>query len=119
MRWLVLALLLVLPTGSNAKPFKDGCSGGVSKVYRALTGKPPAFEYCCDAHDRAYAKGGTADARAKADDKLGACVAKHSKIASVMWFAVRAAGQPFHAYDWKQYRTDYATRWQYERDKPL
>jgi hypothetical protein len=118
----VLALLAVmlLSTQGEAKPVsRDGCSGGVSKFYRLTTGKPPAFEYCCHAHDRAYARGGTADARAKADDKLAACVAKHSTIAGIMWFAVRAAGQPFHMYDWRQYRRDYVTRWQYERDRPL
>jgi hypothetical protein len=120
MRYLLLAFLLLLPTESNSKPIStDGCSGGVSKFYRLMTGKPPAFEYCCDAHDRAYARGGTADARARADDKLAACVAKHSRIAGIMWFAVRAAGQPFHPFDWKQYQRDHATRWQYERDRPL
>jgi hypothetical protein len=117
---LILILVWAFTQPVQAKPVStDGCSGGVSKFYRLTTGKPPAFEYCCHAHDRAYARGGTADARAKADDKLGACVAKHSKIAGIMWFAVRAAGQPFHMYDWKQYRRDYVTRWQYERDRPL
>jgi hypothetical protein len=125
-RWIAVALALLLilifvfMRAADAKPVsKDGCSGGVSKFYRLTTGKPPAFEYCCDAHDRAYARGGTADARAKADDKLAACVAKHSRIAGIMWFAVRAAGQPFHPFDWKQYQRDHATRWQYERDRPL
>jgi hypothetical protein len=72
---LLLILIWAFTQPVYAKPVStDGCSGGVSKFYRLTTGKPPAFEYCCHAHDRAYARGGTADARAKADDKLSACV---------------------------------------------
>ncbi len=69
----------------------DGCSGGLSQVWRVVSDRFPDFaeahhaippwESCCVAHDRSYhdgANAGTAgesfDARLGADDALRACV---------------------------------------------
>lgn len=113
-----LLVVLLFSTQGEAKP-SDGCSFGVSKFYRQVFGKPPSFEHCCDAHDRSYARPGTADTRLIADNELAACIAKiHPFEASIIWLGVRAGGQPFHSFDWRQYRRDHSTRWQYERDRP-
>jgi hypothetical protein len=126
-RWIAVALALLLilifvfMRAADAKPVsKDGCSGGLSKVYRLLTGKGPRYEYCCRRHDDGYARDGTATDRLKKDNDFAVCIAKTDPpAAGPIWLAVRIFGQPFQHFDWKQYRRDYATRWQYERDRPL
>jgi len=73
-------------------PFEtDGCSGGLSDIWRLVSGQFPDFaaahqeippwEYCCVEHDRTYHDGGGADtaeasysARVQADDALRSCV---------------------------------------------
>lgn len=112
-----LAFLVLASTQGNAA---NGCSFGQSAFHRSVFGKAPPWEHCCNTHDRAYARPGTADSRLRADNNLALCVAKTAPhMAGLMWFAVRVGGQPFHPYDWRQYSRDYSTRWQYERDRPL
>jgi hypothetical protein len=73
--------------------YKDGCSGGMSAMWRAVKGTPPPWEGCCDEHDRAYAKGGTPDERAAADKRLYECVRRQSPPwAAIMFLAVRLFG---------------------------
>jgi hypothetical protein len=78
--------------GYDPMPFAgDGCSGGLSLVWRAIAehapafarehGTTPPFEGCCDAHDRVYHVAGGAreapdsfDARLRADEAMRACV---------------------------------------------
>ena len=69
-------------------PFSsDGCSGGMSEVWRYLAenlpefagyaGASPPWEHCCVAHDRAYWRGETQNGfvkREQADAELRACV---------------------------------------------
>lgn len=118
--FLALLAVLLFSTQGEAKPVSnDGCSGGLSKVYRLFTGKPPVFEYCCRRHDGGYAQDGTADTRLKKDNELAACVAETTPhMAGPVWFFVRVFGQPFQHFDWREYRRDHVTRWQYERDQP-
>lgn len=81
---------------SNALlPFTtDGCSGGMSLAWRAISHRYPEFgdlhggvppwEFCCEIHDRAYHAGGPRDAtpeesfraRRAADRELRQCVAQ-------------------------------------------
>ncbi len=93
------------------KPFEtDGCSGGMSFLWDWFAGKPPPWEDCCEAHDRAYWKGGTAFQRLCADVVLWHCVAARGwpKIAKLMYALVRIGGHPY----WPtSYRWDYGRRW--------
>ncbi len=79
--------------GTGPAPFvTDGCSGGMSEVWRLAADQfdgfartyesAPPWEPCCVTHDRAYHNGVDApdakasfDARLKADQQLEACVA--------------------------------------------
>lgn len=75
------------PAGPPTVPFRfDGCSWWLDCDYRD----------CCQAHDYAYWCGGSAEARAQADEVLRACVAKkHGRAyARMMWLGVRAGGHP-------------------------
>ena len=74
----------------------DGCSGGMSKLWRLLFRKAPPWEGCCDIHDQPYASGGSAKARMIADIALLRCVALsgHPYWAIAMFVAVRIGG--FH-----------------------
>jgi hypothetical protein len=98
----ILALVVAAPLGIKAvsslpPPYKDGCSGGMSWFHRNVLGEVPAWEGCCDAHDKLYGPGGTSDQRLAADQSLYACVVAtgHTLTAGFMWAGVRFAGQPF------------------------
>ena len=84
------------------KPTFDGCSGGMSKLWRFFGSIPP-WEGCCDTHDIAYAKGGTADERLANDLKMMLCVIKrgYPKIAVAMFVAVRLGGMPWTRLPWR------------------
>jgi hypothetical protein len=78
--------------GTELAPFTtDGCSGGMSSLWRFIAVRYPAFaeahegappwEHCCVTHDRAYHAGGTGQnseesytARIAADEELRRCV---------------------------------------------
>ncbi len=72
----------------------DGCSGGLSRAWRAPTGHPPPFESCCCAHDKLYWMGGTEEERRDADELLRLCIRDRGyKLTSwVVWAAVRLCG---------------------------
>lgn len=56
---------------SQLKPFvSDGCSGGMSVLWRAVLKRPPPWEDLCVEHDRAYHAGGHVSLRKKADAEL-------------------------------------------------
>ena len=78
-----------------SEPF-NGCSGGMSKAWRKVTGGPPPWENCCNKHDQDYILGGTAAERAESDRQLRNCVRAtgHPVWAWVMWAAVRVGGCP-------------------------
>lgn len=85
--------------GASLAPFEtDGCSGGMSTVWRTFARLAPAFaaahgdrppwEDCCVEHDRAYHLGGedpapaaSFAARAEADAALGLCVRARAEAA--------------------------------------
>jgi hypothetical protein len=73
---------------------------------------------CCFGHDIAYWRGGTAEERLKADEKLRDCVLERTKdgaLAHLMYRGVRAGGHPVFP-NW--YRWGYG--WKYGRGyKPL
>jgi hypothetical protein len=87
--------MALLPT----QPGANGCSGGVSKAWRIVTGKRPPFEWCCDEHDLAYDEGGTSADRRLADKRLRECVAwaGYPRFAWVVWLGARAGGWMFWA----------------------
>lgn len=92
---LVLAALPSLCWSKDTlQPFStDGCSRFPD---RALVGQADWCS-CCVAHDLAYWRGGTAEARLKADHELKACVQKatnNEALAEAMFAGVRAGGGP-------------------------
>lgn len=88
----------------------DGCSGGMSSIWRALFCKAPPWEGCCNEHDEEYAKGGTRRDRARSDARLLGCVANngHPVWAILMWIAVRIGGHPALPFPW---RWGFSGRW--------
>ncbi|APG48417.1 hypothetical protein [Phaeobacter porticola] len=112
--------------GHKPSPFvTDGCSGGLSAIWRQLSGQPdpnlgaaggPPFETCCVAHDRRYHNAdGATDAvasqiaRLQADVALRSCVETRltdlggvaTPIASAMYHAVRFGGGPCSGLSWR------------------
>lgn len=120
---IALALLVAAPIGMKAAaslppPYKDGCSGGMSWFHRNVLREIPAWESCCDAHDKLYGPGGTSDMRLAADQALYACVkdSGHPWTAGVMWAFVRVGGQPFFPFGWRWgFERDYSASWWYGR----
>lgn len=94
------------------KPFEtDGCSGGMSALWRWLTGVNPPWEGHCIEHDKAYWQGGTKGARRNADLMLMARVTLQGYPfwAFVMYVGVRFGGHPLLPTSW---------RWGYGYDWP-
>lgn len=85
-------------------PFRsDGCSGGMTWLYRVLFKRNPPWNGCCVEHDRAYHKGGTKHERAWADTGLLIAVAQkgHPLVAILMWLAVRVGGHWILPLPWR------------------
>src|SRR5574341_7788 len=109
-RWRGLAIcglavvLSACASGGTMQPFStDGCSLFPD---RSLISRSDWCR-CCVAHDLAYWRGGTSEARLKADRELKACVQKASNseaLAELMFSGVRAGGGPY-LYTW--YRWGY------------
>lgn len=115
---IIVALAIATPARAASLPtpaFGNGCSGGVSWIYRHVLHKVPIWEGCCVDHDRAYAKGGSPTRRAKADNKLLACVAASGDLgpAIEMWAVVRLIGQVFFPLNWR--KDDQAVLWWFSR----
>jgi len=92
------------------KPFTtDGCSGGMSWVWRKVLKEPPPWEGCCVRHDFAYLKGGSWSKKYFADKLLMNCVWKKGYrlwailiFLSVSFYGVRWLPTPFRwGYGWK------------------
>lgn len=93
-----------MENNEEIKPFTtDGCSGGMSKIWRMIFKKPPPWEGCCVDHDKPYWKGGTKEERLLADIKLLCCVALagYPTIAYIMFIAVRIGGHPLLPTPWR------------------
>lgn len=92
------------------KPFAtDGCSMFPDRAY--INQKD--WCTCCVAHDLAYWRGGSAEARLKADQDLRDCVLKSTRnpaLAELMFVGVRVGGGP---YFFTPYRWGYG--WQFGR----
>ncbi|MDP2377806.1 hypothetical protein [Reyranella sp.] len=88
----------------------DGCSGGMTVLWRWLRRRDPPWNALCVDHDRAYWAGGTADMRAAADRTLMAGVVNngHPAWAFAMWLAVRLGGHPLLPTSW---RWGYGYKW--------
>ncbi len=122
------ARLMEVRTAAPLLPFTtDGCSGGMSSVWRGLAdtlpdlagsiGPHPPFEACCVTHDRAYHNAGGAtrarasfEARKRADLALRDCVAgwetgltpgAQQALAEAMYHAVRSGGSPCTGLPWR------------------
>ncbi|MCF8533065.1 MAG: hypothetical protein K9G48_08685 [Reyranella sp.] len=88
----------------------DGCSGGMTWLWRRVFHRPPPWNDLCVEHDRAYWKGGTAEMRRAADRELMAGVVSngHPVWAFAMWLGVRIGGHPLLPMSW---RWGYGYRW--------
>ena len=88
----------------------DGCSGGMSRLWRLATGRPPPWESACVEHDRRYWRGGSRARRKQADLWLAARVTLggHPFLAAAMYASVRLGGHPLLPFPW---RWGYGYRW--------
>lgn len=88
----------------------DGCSGGMTAMWRAVWRRAPPWNDLCVTHDRAYWQGGTKDARRRADRELlaGVVLNGHPVFGILMWLAVRIGGHPLLPLSW---RWGYGWRW--------
>src|SRR5262249_41676176 len=98
----------------------DGCSGGMSWIWRSTTGAPPPWEGCCVVHDFAYWQGGTRADRRAADRALRLCVQRKAGeyalvgfclvwlLGWIMWLGVRLVGGPYLPL---HFRWGYGGRW--------
>jgi hypothetical protein len=106
----LLFLASVSSSGETMAPFNtDGCSLFPD---RALIGKTD-WCHCCIAHDFSYWRGGTSEARLKADQELKTCVLKatgNQVLANMMYTGVRTGGGPYY---FTTYRWGYG--WPYGR----
>jgi len=105
------AELMPSPTPpASLRPFSsDGCSMFPD---RALIGNSDWCD-CCLAHDLAYWRGGTEEARLAADQKLQTCVQNatgNKVLADMMFTGVRTGGGPYY---FTPYRWGYG--WSYGR----
>lgn len=81
----------------------DGCSGGMTLMWRAVFGQRPPWDDLCIEHDRAYWAGGTVEQRRVADRTLMAGVVTngHPLWAFLMWASVRIGGHPLLPLSWR------------------
>jgi hypothetical protein len=78
----------------------DGCSGGISAIWKTLFRKPPPYEQACALHDAAYEKGGTEQDRLAADRALRDQVSSYDPLwARIMYRAVRIFGRSHFNYE--------------------
>jgi len=97
----------------------DGCSGGMSKLWRKVFKTPPPWEECCVEHDYEYWLGGTWPQRLAADLRLAACVADprygggaHPFWAIIMFLAVHIGGAALWPVPWR-----WGYGWKYPRSR--
>lgn len=91
-------------TEEPERPFtSDGCSGGMSFVWKKFTGRELPWAAACVQHDREYWRGGTAADRREADRWLmiGVADSGHEIWAFIMWTAVRIGGAPWLPFGWR------------------
>lgn len=99
----VAAVSLAPPVdGEPPRPFTTDQCSVVSPLAR-LAGLTAVGEECCEAHDRAYWRGGSARERWEADRQMLLCVAErgHPFNAAVRYLAVRPGGYPLLPTSWR------------------
>ena len=102
-----LEKIMADPTLSITEFKSDGCSGGMSSVWRwlNLTDEQQHLPWlaCCLAHDESYWRGGDREERLLSDQALEQCVeAKgYPLIAQLMYASVRAGGGPCTGLSWR------------------
>jgi hypothetical protein len=90
----------------------DGCSGGMTAIWKFLWRKDPPWNNCCVEHDKLYWKGGSRKDREEADWALVECVSNNGYpiFAYLMWCAVRIGGNPLLPFSWR-----WGYGWKYSR----
>jgi hypothetical protein len=90
----------------------DGCSGGMTALWRLVSRRDPPWQGACVEHDRAYWRGGTKRQRAVADGWLAVRVsaAGYPWWSFAMWAAVRIGGHPLLPTSWR-----WGYGWKYPR----
>jgi hypothetical protein len=90
----------------------DGCSGGMTLLWRLLFARVPPWEGSCVEHDKWYWRGGSAATRRMADRELMASVTKRGYpfAAFLMYYAVRLGGHPLLPLPWR-----WGYGWKYPR----
>lgn len=90
----------------------DGCSGGLSWLWRNLYRTPPPWEALCIEHDRLYWSGGSREKRREVDLWFWRQLMLHPDVpglwATAIWLAVRIGGYPLLPLPW---RWGYGWRW--------
>jgi hypothetical protein len=81
----------------------DGCSGGMTALWRLLWRRDPPWNGACVEHDKAYWAGGSITDRRIADRNLMSAVTLngHPLFAFAMWCAVRIGGHPLLPMSWR------------------
>lgn len=81
----------------------DGCSGGMTWLWRLVARRDPPWNGACVEHDRFYWQGGSAADRRWADTGLLIAVAQngHPLFAILMWLAIRVGGHPLLPLPWR------------------
>jgi hypothetical protein len=95
----------------------DGCSGGMTHVWRVVFRCDPPWNDLCVEHDKSYWAGGTVEDRRRADRKLMAGVVERGYPiwAFLMWASVRLGGHPLLPLPW---RWAYGFPYPHAYDKP-
>lgn len=100
------------------KPFTtDGCSGGMSFLWKLIFRKPTPWEDCCVEHDKKYWQGGTSLERKNADIELYNKVKErgHPVFAFLMYYSVRFGGHPIFPFSWRWgYGESWPKHWFYK-----
>ncbi|MCF2859165.1 hypothetical protein L1286_16905 [Pseudoalteromonas sp. SMS1] len=93
----VLSLLMFLSFPMYADTISQFTSDGCSVFPDGTLEQKNLWLSCCSAHDYAYWKGGTYQARLQADLDLKSCVEKvgEAHIAKLMLAGVRVGGSPY------------------------
>jgi hypothetical protein len=88
----------------------DGCSGGMTALWRMVYRRDPPWNDLCIEHDKAYWVGGSVHDRREADRRLmaGVTLNGHPVFAFAMWCAVRIGGHPLLPFPW---RWGYGWKW--------
>lgn len=88
----------------------DGCSGGMTWLWKLAFDSDPPWNDKCVEHDKLYWAGGTPKERWQADNKLLNDVTEvgYPIVALLMWIAVRFGGHPLLPFPW---RWGYGYKW--------